>query len=224
MFKKREKSVPPELEPEKKTARNASSPPVPFIQFQIVLQDIRPLIWRRFIVPEDLTLYKFHQAIQDVMGWWECHLHEFIWEGKRYGEPDPDFDFSEPLINDKRTRLSDLKLSVKDKMIYEYDFGDGWEHTLLVEKILPPSEERKKPVCLKGERACPPEDCGGPWGYGNILKIIRNPDHEEYESWMVWLPEGFDPENFDLEKTNSLLSARTWKTVSSPRNRRKKTS
>lgn len=215
--------MPPEKEPASKSPEKTSPAPGSFIQFKIVLKDVRPPVWRRFLVPEEITLYKLHCAIQDVMGWWDYHLHEFIRHGKRYGVPDPDFDWGgEPLLNDKRIRLSDLGLSLKDKMIYAYDFGDGWEHELLVEKILPPPEGIKKPVCLKGARSCPPEDCGGPWGYENLLEILKDPEHEEYESMKTWLPEGFDSESFDLDLVNRMLSSRQWK--SPPRKDRKKSS
>ncbi len=138
----------------------------------------------------------------------------------QYGIPDPDWDFDQ-IIDDRTIAIKDLGLSPKGKILYEYDFGDGWEHELLLEKVLP-AEDRMIPVCLKGARACPPEDCGGAWEYENLLEILKNPDDEEYASWKLWLPEDFDPEHVDLDVINTILSSRKWTTVPS-RKRRKKT-
>ena len=103
---------------------------------------------------------------------------------------------------------------IKDRLEYMYDFGDGWEHVLTLEKVLE-AGEHQTPVCLKGARSCPPEDCGGAWGYANLLEIIKDPTHEEYEQWKTWLPEDFDPEQCDLEEINSGLSVRQW-TIAPP--------
>ena len=91
------------------------------------------------------------------------------------------------------------------RLSYEYDFGDSWDHTLLVEKILPPQEGVRYPLCLKGKRACPPEDVGGVWGYENFLEVSRNPDHDEHEEYLTWVGGEFDPEAFDLEEVNTHL-------------------
>ena len=141
------------------------------LQIKITLKGIRPPIWRRFLVPEGLSLSDLHDVIQKVMGWWNSHLHQFVYRKKRYGMPDPDWDFDR-IIDDSTVALKDLSLSPKDKILYEYDFGDGWEHELRVEKILP-AEGRLSPVCLKGARACPPEDCGGSWGYASLLEAFK---------------------------------------------------
>ena len=191
------------------------------LQIKITLKGIRPPIWRRFLVPEGLSLSDLHDVIQKVMGWWNSHLHQFVYRKKRYGMPDPDWDFDR-IIDDSTVALKDLSLSPKDKILYEYDFGDGWEHELRVEKILP-AEGRLSPVCLKGARACPPEDCGGPWGYENLLEVLKNPEDEAYASWKEWLPKNFDPEHFDLDGINSRLSSRKWRLLSPSRKRRKKT-
>ena len=190
------------------------------LQFKVTLKGIRPPVWRRFMVPEDFSLSDLHDVLQEVMGWWDGHLHQFLCKRKRYGVPDPDWDFDK-IINDSRITIKNLALSVKDKILYEYDFGDGWEHELLVEKILP-AEGKIVPVCLKGARACPPEDCGGPWGYENLLEVLKNPEDGEYASWKKWLPEDFDPEHFDLDGINRRLSSRKWTTPPS-RKKRKKT-
>ena len=152
--------MPPEQRIGNASEENTSTGKGSLLQFKITLKGIRPPIWRRFLVPEGLSLSDLHDVIQEVMGWWEGHLHQFLYKKKRYGVPDPEWDSGE-IIDDGTISIKDLGLSAKDKILYEYDFGDGWEHELLLEKILP-TEERISPVCLKGARACPPEDCGGP--------------------------------------------------------------
>ena len=189
------------------------------LQFKITLKGIRPPIWRRFLVPERLSLSDLHDVIQEVMGCWDDHLHQFLCKRKRYGVPDPEWNFAK-VIDDSTVALKDLSFSIKDKILYEYDFEDGLEHELLVEKILL-AEGRMAPVCLKGAQACPPEDCGGPWGYENLLEDLKNPEDEEYTSKKEWLSEYFDPEYFDLDRVNTILSPRKWTALPS-RKRRKK--
>lgn len=191
------------------------------LQFKITLSRSRPPIWRRVLVPEGLSLSGLHDVIQEVMGWTDSHLHGFHRNGERFGIPDPDFD-GERVVDECTVTIKDFGLSLKDRLGYIYDFGDGWEHMLTVEKVLK-TGAYQTPVCLKGARSCPPEDCGGAWGYENLLKIIKDPEHEEYEQWKTWLPEDFDPEHFDLAEVNSALSLRKWK-ISPPsqKGRRKK--
>lgn len=189
------------------------------LQFKISLKGIRPPIWRRVLVPEGLTLNDLHEIIQMAMGWWNYHLHIFVYRRREFGVPDPDWDDIR-VIDDSTVSLRDLSLSVKEKIRYEYDFGDGWEHDLLLEKILP-AEGRTTPVCLKGVRACPPEDCGGPWGYENLLQILNDPKHPEHSTMKEWLPEDFDPEHFDLDLVNQRLSSHKWKPLPSSGRKRK---
>lgn len=124
------------------------------------------------MVPDGLTLSGLHDVIQEVMGWTDSHLHQFFLKGKRYGVPDPEWDM-EKLLDNRKVRLANLRLAAKDTLLYEYDFGDGWEHVLTLEKILDKAPDGPVPVCLKGVRACPPEDCGGIWGYENLLDILK---------------------------------------------------
>ncbi|MGC8529715.1 MAG: plasmid pRiA4b ORF-3 family protein [Leptospirillia bacterium] len=198
---------------------NTSSGKGSLLQFKITLKGIRPPIWRRFLVPEGISLSDLHDVIQEVMGWWNSHLHEFRFKGRRYGVCDPELDM-EGVIDEGTVTIKDLGLSPRGKIVYEYDFGDGWEHELLLEKILP-AEGRMSPVCLKGARSCPPEDCGGAWGYENLQKILKDPEDEEYASWKEWLPEDFDPEHFDLDSVNTILSSRKWTTLPSHKRRKK---
>jgi len=179
-------------------------------QIQIALKDIRPKIWRRILIPSELFLSDFHKIIQTVMGWENYHLHQFVKNRYFYSVKLPDaddlwddsFDID---YNKNKTRVSDLLQQEKEKIIYEYDFGDGWEHDVILEKVLPYDKKIKSPFCLAGKMSCPPEDCGGTWGYMNMVKILKNPDHKEYESYIDWLGGDFDPEYFDKEEINEIL-------------------
>ena len=171
-------------------------------QLKISLNNIKPPIWRRFLVQSDIKLPDLHKAIQTVMGWTNSHLHQFIIDGEFYSEPD-DEAFAE-IIDYRKIRLKKVLTEEKQKIKYEYDFGDGWEHTIVLEKILTDSA-LKYPLCVAGKRNRPPEDCGGPSGYEDLLKVISNPADEEYKEMIEWLGEGFDPERFDLEEINDLL-------------------
>jgi hypothetical protein len=172
-------------------------------QFKVTLRDVHPPVWRRFQVTRDISLYRLHLVLQAVMGWWNYHLYQFIIRGTYYCDPDPEFDAE--YVNARRVKLWQVLTRPRMKFLYEYDFGDGWEHELVLEKILPPAEGTPYPICLEGARACPPEDCGGSWGYARMLEILSNPDHEEYEETVEWLGGEFDPEAFDIEEVNRQL-------------------
>ena len=176
------------------------------LRFKVTLKGSKPPIWRRFEVPDTFTLGNLHYTLQIVMGWTNSHLHEFVMGSKHYGKPHPDdalFDFR--LLDEDEVRLAELGLKEKKKFLYSYDFGDGWEHDVLVEAILPPEEGAHYPRCITGKRACPPEDCGGIWGYYNMLEILDDPKHEEYETYREWLGEDFRAGEFDVDAVNRAL-------------------
>ncbi len=186
-----------------KVAARKSKPTDTVWQFKITLLGAEPAIWRRIQV-KDCTLDKLHEHIQTAMGWTNSHLHQFEIKGERYGDPellDDGFEDSE-CLDSTRTNLGQIlpKTGKRFALKYEYDFGDGWEHEVLFEGSPPVDPKAKYPVCLEGERACPPEDCGGVWGYGDFLQAIRNPKHEEHESMLEWIGGRFDPEEFDPKK------------------------
>lgn len=167
------------------------------LTIRVTLKEITPLIWRRFQVPDSITLEDLHYVLQLVMGWSNCHLHEFQIGKKLYGAPDPDYD--DEMVSDERAHI--LRDLLKRKGVgfnYHYDFGDYWEHRLVVEEISEPQPGTLYPVCLAGARCCPPEDCGGPYGFREMLKKFRNPKHKDYEALLDWLPEDYDPEKFEL--------------------------
>lgn len=181
------------------------SNPKQVYQLKITLDDVRPPIWRRLLVGEDTSLFNLHEIIQVAMGWQDYHLHMFTVDGQIYGDPEDDEFGDRGTKNETRYRLNKLDLGEKDKFKYEYDFGDGWGHTILVEKILPAEKGERYPVCLTGKRACPPEDVGGVWGYENFLEAIANPEHKEHDEYLEWSGGAFDPDAFDLEQINQRL-------------------
>jgi hypothetical protein len=178
-------------------------------RLKVTLKGNKPPIWRRLEVPGSITLAKLHRILQVAMGWTNSHLHSFNIGETHYQEPDPDgdpfFSMAEEK-NEKRFKLQQVAFREKMKFLYEYDFGDDWEHEILVEKIFPMTDDRRHPICIKGVRACPPEDIGGMWGYYRFLKILQDPEHPEHEDMMEWAGGHFDPEQFDLDEINKQLS------------------
>ena len=172
-------------------------------QFKITLKGIKPPIWRRIQVPEIYTFWDLHVAIQDAMGWDDYHFHEFEVVNpptglrENIGIPAPDEVFGREVLPGWGEEIADFFSMENRTASYVYDFGDDWEHKIQLEKILPRDKDIKYPICIKGKRACPPEDCGGIWGYTELLEIINNPEHEEYEEMLEWLGGEFDPEHFD---------------------------
>ena len=175
-------------------------------QLKITLTGIRPLVWRRVVVPADIALSDLHLVLQVAMGWTNSHLHSFTVAGTSYTMPYEEGALEELRMEDERkVRLNELVTEAKDRFEYDYDFGDNWQHEVLVEKIGVADPNVTYPLCLAGKRACPPEDCGGPWGYKDLLKILSDPKHPEYKEMKQWVGRKFDPEAFDLEKLNKVL-------------------
>jgi len=172
-------------------------------RIKVTLKHIEPPVWRRIEVPSDIKLGKLHRILQVTMGWTDSHLHAFRVGGISYGIPDPDFADGDTL-NENNVRLDQIAAQ-GDGLIYEYDFGDGWEYELKIEKALPADPAIHYPRCTGGARACPPEDCGGPLGYEHLLEALRDPKHEEHHEMREWAGEDFDPERFDHEAVNRTL-------------------
>jgi hypothetical protein len=166
-------------------------------QLKVTLKHIRPPIWRRIQVYGNTPLLELHAILQAAMGWTNSHLHQFVVGNTYYGLPEID-EFDDLNLKDERSvRLDQLLSNSWRKIIYEYDFGDGWEHEVLLEKVLEPASRVKYPRCIGGARARPPEDCGGTGGYMDFLAAISDPEHEEHEEYLEWIGGGFDPEEFD---------------------------
>ena len=183
-------------------------------QLKVELPPINPPIWRRLLVRGDMNLGLLHAVIQIAMGWTNSHLHDFLIGEERYTDLTFEADLpigEEPDDDEEQAVLMTVAPRARARFVYEYDFGDSWEHLVRVEKILEPDASFQGfAKCLDGARACPPEDCGGAWGYKDLLKIIKNPKHKEHESMMEWLGGEFDPEAFDIEKTDKYLKKLKW--------------
>lgn len=174
-------------------------------RLKITLKGSKPPIWRRFEVPSNIPLDWLHAVIQVVMGWTDSHLHEFVIGGERFSARFPDDDFDElDALDEAEYELDGSSVREKAKFTYTYDFGDGWEHVIAVEKVLPQTDARASAVCLAGKGNCPPEDCGGIWGFYHRLEILKNPDREEYEETREWMGN-YDPDAFDLDDINRRL-------------------
>jgi len=180
-------------------------------QLKIQLANVtNPPVWRQVIIPEKFTFQNLHQLIQLVFGWEDDHLFQFSPKGYSshpiIAIPSKD-DWEHPDMNALKTKLSKVFTAEKQTFTYIYDFGDDWVHHILVEKILP--DEVKSPVCLNGRGACPPEDCGGPWGYENLKIILADPSHEEHLEMKEWLgleeDEDWDANYFEIDKVNQML-------------------
>ena len=182
--------------------------PQEIYQIKVTLLGTRPPIWRRLLVPVGLTLEQLHDVLQSAMGWEDCHMHDFRIGQKRFGKPDPkDRLMGLPATGNERTvRLFTVLGKVGAKAVYTYDFGDSWEHAILVEKVLPPEPGVAYPICVGGKLQGPPEDCGGIPGYYNLLEAIRDPAHQEHEEMLDWVGGEFNPETFSAEDVNRRLS------------------
>jgi hypothetical protein len=196
----------------------------PIYQMQILLNGTQPSIWRRLQVPADASLGWFHAVLQVAMGWTNSHLHQFICGEHMYADPKAQLDRYEgdpPVLNENKFTLAELLKDIHHGLIYEYDFGDSWEHTVTVEKILPADASTSAiAVCLAGSRACPPEDCGGIGGYMELLKALKNKKHPEHRSMKEWLGRPFDPEFFAIATTNDWLRKLKWPRVTESQLRR----
>lgn len=180
------------------------SAPASIFQLKVSLEGISPPLWRRILVPSNLTLHKLHTVLQKTIGWTNSHLHQFTMHERHIGDPRADEDAGPRLEDERKVRLDQL-LGQGKRCIYEYDFGDGWTHELLVEKVLDPDERIQYPLCIAGARACPPEDVGGVGRYENFLQALRDPEHEQHDEFVAWVGGVFDPEGFDLNAVNRSL-------------------
>jgi Plasmid pRiA4b ORF-3-like protein len=171
---------------------------------KVMLRAIEPPIWRRFQVPGDIRLSELHRVLQAVMGWTDSHRYKFEIEGVDYGPPDAEPTWGNR--NDRKTRLDKVATVAGTAMTYHYDFGGGWEHAIVVEAILPAQAGANYPICLVGEHACPPEDCGGQPGYGRLLSAFRGPDHPQRRALLEPFRGTFNPDAFDLAAINRRLT------------------
>jgi hypothetical protein len=178
-------------------------------QFKITLLDIKPVIWRRIQMTEG-TLADLHECIQGAFGWWDYHLHQFMIDGKHYAPTPPlGYEPIEGTIPEEHILLLDIvpKNGQPKRWLYEYDFGDSWRHEVLFEGHPKPEKKRAYPWCVEGERACPPEDCGGPFMYPEYLEATTDPNHERHDELLSWRGP-FDPETFDAKRATRVMRRR----------------
>jgi hypothetical protein len=175
-------------------------------RIKVTLDGTEPAIWRRLEVGTDTSLAELHDILQVAMGWEDCHLHEFEIRGERYGVPSRD-DFGPPVRDERRARLGDLVRS-RGKLTYLYDFGDSWRHTIIVEKQVVPEADVGYPRCTAGARACPPEDCGGIWGYQDLLAALASPSDPGHDEVLDRVGDGFDVDAFDPAGVTAALQRR----------------
>lgn len=179
-------------------------------QMKVTLKDTEPPIWRRLQVPAAIDLRELHLLFQVVMGWHNEHLYEYRVGRRYFGEPEPKSwgveGFGPPMQDARKTPLLEIAPRAGSKFLYTYDMGDSWEHQVLVEKVIAASPGAHLPTCLAGERACPPEDCGGIWGYRNIIAALEKRDAPQAAGLVEWLGDGFEPDKFDLAGVNAQLS------------------
>lgn len=181
--------------------------PAPVYELKITLVGLTPLIWRRVQVPSSIKLCCLHSAIQVVMGWTDSHLHQFEKDGKNWGVPEWDEFGDLDLIDESKTTLADVLRAEGDSMIYLYDFGDNWQHEVVLEKIaLADAALPTHPICLGGERRCPLEDVGGVSGYEEFLEIIFDPTHKKYEHYVAWAGGHFE-DGFDASQQEIVTNA-----------------
>ena len=176
-------------------------------RLKVTLRGTKPPIWRRFEVPSDMTLARLHTVIQLGFGWQNSHLWVFETPAGRFGSYDPELEIRSAASK----KLSAVADWPADKIRYEYDFGDSWEHDVMVEAVQPAEPGVAYPRCTAGKRAGPPEDCGGIWGYYDLLNSLANPRHENHAQVLWWLgiesAAEFDPDHFDLNAANNALAS-----------------
>jgi hypothetical protein len=176
-------------------------------RLKVTLRSVKPPIWRRIEVASDVTLAELSDLLECAMGWLGGHLHAFEAGGITYERPDPDDGFSRHAEDETEHRLGDVLTASGAKMRWDYDFGDGWQHDVVVEAIAPLDPSVDYPRCVTGRRACPPEDCGGPWGFGELLEAITDPAHPRHDELIEWLPDGYDSDRFDADEATQDMRA-----------------
>jgi len=181
--------------------------PLEIYQLKVTLLGTNPPIWRRRLVPADMTLAQLHNVLQAAMGWEDGHMHEFSSGQRRFGRPDPEDRLMglPSAENERAVRLSGILVRVGSKATYTYDFGDSWEHSIVLEKRLPVDPNVVYPVCTDGQLACPPEDCGGIPGFYDLVEALSDRNHERHEEMLEWIGE-FDPQAFSVDQVNRMLA------------------
>ena len=188
--------------------KTVAAPGEPVYQIKVSLEYIKPEIWRRFLVPAAMTLDQFHRVLQIAFGWTNSHMHHFFTKDNKFYEPPSPYRDpfgEEPAGDSRKTRLADVLPHVKSALRYEYDMGDSWLHFIWLEKILVHEDGAQLPWCVDGANAGPPDDCGGPPGYANLLEAFADPKHPEHAEMLEWMDGPFDPAQFQRDSINRAL-------------------
>lgn len=184
---------------------------------RVELEEIQLTIWRQILVPATYTFWDLHVAVQDAMGWYDCHLHEFWIPAEpagilHIGIPDEEFQHPDhEVLAGWEHAVVDHVSRPGQALHYEYDFGDGWSHRIVLQEVVARETGGRYPRCIAGARACPPEDCGGPPGYFDLLHALRDAGHPEHEEVIAWLPVGWDPECFDPKRVRFDNPKKRWR-------------
>ena len=178
---------------------------MPTYTFNLHLLGVQPQVTRTFKVSSEGSMYLLHHIIQVVMRWKNYHLYQFEVDGVVYADPRLDDQYEAPITNVRDASIADVFHTVGTTAVYEYDFGDGWVHHLELVDISNHPVNEVIPHVIAGENACPPEDCGGPYGYQQLLEILNNPKHPEYKETRVWVGKTFNPEVFNIDDANNEL-------------------
>jgi hypothetical protein len=187
-----------------KTVEPKNSASRSVVSLKVTLRGTKPPVWRRLLMPGEMTLGDLHQAIQAAMGWHDSHLHAFDIDGRKYG----DRQTVDDVADENRLTLNSLLKSGVARFAYTYDFGDNCEHVVAIEKTPPALAGGPYPACVAGKRNCPPEDCGGPWGYLHLLEVLADAAHPERAERIEWIGEEFDPDEFSVAIADATLAAR----------------
>ena len=174
-------------------------------QLYVELEEVRPKVWRRFLVPTTIELPRVHTTLLFGMGWQGGHVHEFLFGHDSYGRKDPPYEPDIPEVMDEANLSLREALGGRKTFIYVYDYGDNWRHRVKVEKVVAIDTPIDRAVCIGGENACPPEDVGGAPGYEEFLEALRDPSNPEHEDLKAWIGGSFDPAAFDVAEVNERL-------------------
>jgi hypothetical protein len=194
-------------------------------QLKITLDDVKPAVLRRVEVPFDIRLDRLHLTIQAAMGWTNSHLYEIRAGDVGWSTPYPGADWAGDFLDARKARLGDILEDIGAKTLaYLYDFGDGWEHSIKVERLTDPEPSVLYPRLIAVSGRCPPEDCGGPWGYAEFLDAISNPNHERHAELTEWIGDDFDPDADDAESLTAQVAAlaKTWSRKSASKRTRRR--